>query len=338
VPRSSSYFHRIVEAKTVTTDRITNSQICSARFRQAACICVGLFASAVMARAQDQAAQIETQQDIANRNQPDFQQPLQLQVTDRELGEIDIVSRKPRPKMFTFSTIQSFNYTSNAFLVRNGEQDAFFWNGVFDVSFVPYATSNFTPRLTYEQNFFRYNRFSRLDFDSNSLDLDLRYDLNRSGSWFIDGSVDIGRLYSPRSSADAFYKFGYLDGSITNVRPLGQTSIYLASTAGINWRVGNPSAFDRIDPYLNLALTYSPIENVFVGAFLRPEVRFYTNDPIKSSRTDFDLLVGANVSWTPVKYLALGATVSFTDNFSNSGPAEYDVVTPGLVLSARIAF
>jgi len=83
-----------------------------------------------MARAQDQAAQIETQQDIANRNQPGFQQPLQLQVTDRELGEIDIVSRKPRPKMFTFSTIQSFNYTSNAFLVRNGEQDAFFWNGV----------------------------------------------------------------------------------------------------------------------------------------------------------------------------------------------------------------
>jgi hypothetical protein len=43
-------------------------------------------------------------------------------------------------------------------------------------------------------------------------------------------------------------------------------------------------------------------------------------------------------SRTPVKYLALGATLSFTDNFSNSGPAEYDVVTPALVLSARIAF
>ena len=32
------------------------------------------------------------------------------------------------------------------------------------------------------------------------------------------------------------------------------------------------------------------------------------------------------------------ADVFFTDNFSNSGPAEYDVVTPALVLSARIAF
>ena len=306
--------------------------------RQAACICLGLFALAGMVRAQDQAAQIETQQDIANRNQPGFQQPLQLRVTDPELGEIDIVSRKPRPKMFTFATTQSFNYTNNAFLVRNGEQDAFFWNGVFDVSFVPYATSSFTPRLTFEQNFFRYNRFSRLDFDSNSLDLDLRYDLNRSGSWFVDGYAAVARLYSPRSSADEFYKFALLNGNITNVRPLGQTSIYLASSAGVNWRVGDPSAFDRIDPYLYFALTYSPFENIFFGAFLRPELRFYTNDPIKSSRTDFDLLVGANVSWTPVRYLALGATVSFIDNFSNSGPAEYDVVTPALVLSARIAF
>ena len=50
------------------------------------------------------------------------------------------------------------------------------------------------------------------------------------------------------------------------------------------------------------------------------------------------MLLGANVTWTPVKNLALGATVSFTDNFSNSGSAEYDVVTPALLLSARIAF
>ena len=87
----------------MTIDRITGIQIWFVPLRQAACICLGLFAFAGMVRAQDQAAQIETQQDIANRNQPGFQQPLQLRVTDPELGEIDIVSRKPRPKMFTCS-------------------------------------------------------------------------------------------------------------------------------------------------------------------------------------------------------------------------------------------
>lgn len=322
----------------MTIDRSNSCRIFSAWPGKLGAICLGIFALAGLVRAQDQAAQIETQQEFANRNLPGFEQPLQLRVTDPELGDIDIVNRKPRPKMFTFSTIQSFNYTSNAFLVANGEQDAFFWNGVFDASFVPYATRNFTPRVTFEQNFFRYNRFSRLDFDSQSLDLDLRYDLNPQGSWFVDASAAIARLYSPRGSAGEFYKFGLASASITNVRPLGQTSIYLASSGGIDWRVGSPSTFDRIDPFLNFVLTYSPVENIFVGAFLRPELRFYTNDPIKSSRTDFDLLLGANVTWTPVRYLALGASVSFTDNFSNSGPAEYEVVVPTLLLTARIAF
>ena len=332
-----------------------NRTFCRALFGRLGCIYLGVFAVAGMVRAQDQAAQIETQQQLANRNQPGFEQPLQLRVTDPELGEIDIVNRKPRPKMFTFSTIQSFNYTSNAFLVANGEQDAFFWNGVFDASFVPYATRNFTPRLIFEQNFFRYSRFSRLDFDSQSLDLDLRYDLNPQGSWFVDGFAAIARLYSPRGSAGEFYKFGLASASVTNVRPLGQTSIYLESTGGIDWRVGSPSTYDRIDPFLNFVLTYTPIENIFVGAFLRPELRFYTNDPIKSSRTDFDLVLGANVTWTPVRNLALGASVSFTDNFSNStspsttskkidkskllaSPTEYDVVVPTLLVTARIAF
>ena len=157
-------------------------------------------------RAQDdQAAQINTQQDLVNRQGAEaLQQRAPYRITDPELGEIDLVSRVPRPKMFTFSTLQSFNFTTNAFLTQSGEQDAFFWNGRFDASFVPYATRDFTPRLTFEQNFFRYTRFSRLDFDSQTLQLDLKYDLNRNDTWFVNGSYGVSRLYSPRGSAGEF--------------------------------------------------------------------------------------------------------------------------------------
>ncbi len=60
--------------------------------------------------------------------------------------------------MFTFFTTQTLNYTSNAFLVEDGEQDDLFWNGRVGASFVPFATRNFTPRLTFDQNWFRYRR------------------------------------------------------------------------------------------------------------------------------------------------------------------------------------
>src|SRR5450432_2544775 len=119
---------------------------------------------------QDQAAQIATQGDLVNRpGTQTLQQNAQFRIVDPNLGDIDLVSRTPRPKMFDFSTNQSFSYTTNAFLAQSNEQDAFFWNGRFDASFVPYATRDFTPRLTFEQNFFRYTRFSRLDFDSQTL-------------------------------------------------------------------------------------------------------------------------------------------------------------------------
>ena len=41
------------------------------------------------------------------------------EVADPELGDINLVSRTPRPKMFTFATLQTLNFSSNAFLVPN---------------------------------------------------------------------------------------------------------------------------------------------------------------------------------------------------------------------------
>src|SRR6266581_1590767 len=84
-------------------------------------------------------------------------------------------------------------------------------HGRADVSFIPYATRDFTPRLTFEQNWFRYDHSSELDFDSQSLQLEARYNLTRDPSWFVDGSYALTRLYSQHPSIGEFYKFGFLN-------------------------------------------------------------------------------------------------------------------------------
>ncbi len=186
----------------------------------------GMLASLVLfgvpSFAQDRAAQINTQQDVARRavdtTDDNAEEPSAL---DPDLGEINLVSRSPRPDMFTFSTSQDFHYTSNAFLTPNAERGTLFWNGRFDASFVPYATRDFTPRFTFEQNFFRYSRFSELDFDSQSLQADVKYDLNRDDSCFVNVSYAIARLYAPHSDVDEFYHYGLASASITTVRQLG---------------------------------------------------------------------------------------------------------------------
>ena len=118
---------------------------------------------------------METQQQARTRNENTVEQEAAPEeVADAELGDINLVSRAPRPKMFTFFTAQTLNYSSNAFLVRDGTQSDLFWNGRVGASFVPYATRNFTPRLTFDQNWFRYHDFPALDFDAQSLQLDLK--------------------------------------------------------------------------------------------------------------------------------------------------------------------
>ncbi len=273
-----------------------------------------------LAAQDDQSAQIDTQQDLINRqdNQA-LEQQIPYRIVDPELGEIDLVARAPRPKMFTFSTAQTFNYTSNAFLTQSGERDAFFWNGRLNASFVPYATRDFTPRLTFEQDFFRYTRFSRLDFDSQILQLDLKYDLNKSDTWFIDGSYAVSRLYSPRGSAGEFYRYGLANLSLNHYRPLGSLPIYLLCSAGAYARNGEPSTFDRIAPYLSVAALYQPIEHLQVSAFLRPEV------PVSTLTTR--LRIPARISTSVSAARWLGCRISMSASAPRS-PSSGTTQTP----------
>jgi len=286
-----------------------------------------------------QDVRIETQQQARTREQNAVaEEDHPEKVADPELGDINLVSRQPRPKMFIFSTSQSLNYSSNAFLVRDGEQSDFFWNGRVAASFVPYATRDFTPRLTFDQSSFRYRDFGQLDFDSQSLQLDLKYDLNRNDTWFVNGSYALARLYAPRSSGGEFYRYGFLDASITHLLQLGPAPINLGITGGAYWRHGDPSLSDRVSGYLNLLAVSSICQTVQLSGFARPEVQHYTHDPSGSSRQDFNVTVGATLSWTPNEYVAFAATVSYTGNFSTVGERSYDLVTPSLIFAAQIAF
>jgi hypothetical protein len=286
-----------------------------------------------------QDVRIETQQQARTREQnvmAEGEEP--GQVADPELGDINLVSRQPRPKTFTFFTSQSLNYTSNAFLLRDGVQDDFFWNGRLGAAYVPFATRNFTPRISFDQNWFRYGDISRLDFDSQSLALDLKYDLNRNDTWFVTGSYAVSRLYAPHSTLDEFYRYGFLNGSITHLLEVGTAPIHLALTGGAYWRHGDPSPSDRVSGYFNVAGIYDVSDTVQLSAFTRPEVQHYTHDLSGSSRDDFNVAVGAAVSWTPKPYLVFAATAAYVGNWSTIGVRDYQVVTPSLLFAAQITF
>ena len=290
------------------------------------------------ALAQDVRVETQQQARLRNQNTQEEEQATPEETSDPELGDINLVSRAPRPKMFTFFTGQTLNYTSNAFLVRDGEQSDLFWQGGIGASFVPFATRNFTPRLTFDQNWFRYHDFGALDFDSQSLQLDLKYDLNRDDTWYVNGSYAVARLYAPRGSTGEFYRYGLLSGSITHLIQLRTAPISLSLSGGAYSRHGDPSFSDRVAGYVNVAAIYTICEKVQLWGFIHPEVQHYTHDVSGSSREDFNLTVGSVLNWSPKDYLSVGITATYTGNFSNVSERRYDVVTPSLFFGAQIAF
>jgi hypothetical protein len=290
------------------------------------------------ALAQQDAARIETEQRARELNQTKTEAPPSSEeVSDPDLGEISIVSRAPRPKMFATWTGQTINFTSNAFLTRDNEEHAFFWNGRAGASYLPFATRSFTPRLIFEQNWFRYDHFSKLDFDSQSLQLDLKYDLSRDHAWFVNGSYAAARLASQHPSIGEFYRYGLANVSLTHFAQVGRTPLSLGVTGGGYSRHGDPSSSDRVSGYLNVAALFALRETLQLSAFTRPEFQHYTHDP-SGSREDFNLTVGATLSWNPREYLSFGATAAYVGNFSSVSERRYDLVTPALLFGAQFAF
>src|SRR5947207_14555019 len=99
----------------------------SLTFQRNACVLSFLVLTAA-SEAQD--VRIETQQQARTRERNALAKQDQTEsVIDPELGDISVVSRQPRPTMFTFSTGQSLNYSSNAFFVGDGGRIDFVCNG-----------------------------------------------------------------------------------------------------------------------------------------------------------------------------------------------------------------
>jgi hypothetical protein len=305
------------------------------RHNRLAVLALGVFLAAVSyAPAQD--VRVETQQQARTRSERTLEEPeAEENPSDPELGDINLVSRAPRPKMFTLFTLQTLNYSSNAFLVRDAEQSDFFWNGKVGAAFVPYATRNFTPTLSFTQDWFRYDDFSVLDFDAQTLVLDVKYDLNRDDTWYVNGSYALSRLSSPDTGE--FYRYGFLNGSITHLIQFRAAPISLWLTGGAYSRHGDPSPSDRISGYLGVSAVYNISDKVQLSAFTRPEFQHYTHDAA-GSREDLNLTVGAQLTWQPREEIAVVATASYIGNYSTVGAREYNLVTPSLILAAKIAF
>ncbi len=112
---------------------------------------------------------------------------------DADLGAQRILKRIEEYKAWTVQFGLPIYYTSNATLVRNGEQDDVVFAPSLAVTYQPRITKTLFAELSLQQQFFEYIRFGELNFTSfdviaglvfylpqlHNLSLRARYDFNR---------------------------------------------------------------------------------------------------------------------------------------------------------------
>jgi hypothetical protein len=265
---------------------------------------------------------------------------------EEDLGEIGVVQRFPKPDMFTVSTTQEVFYTTNVFYTDAAPKGSAAYLGSYDLSFVPYSTRDWTPRLTLEYNMVRYDRAAAADFDNETAILSSTYVFGEDRSWSWTAAVEASRFTAPHLNDSQFYQEIIYDNQVSHVQQLFEdcpalkdTPIFFVATYELSYHQASPDFFDRLDNAVFLGLNYSPVPSLSIGPFVRPSARnYFVTDGTAHNRADFNLSEGLEVDWTPISYLTVTADIINTNDYSNAQDQSYNTTIPGLSITGTYKF
>jgi hypothetical protein len=267
--------------------------------------------------------------------------------SNSDLGQVEVVRKFPKPDMFTASVTQQGFYTDNVFYSDAAPVGSFAYLGSYNVSYVPYATRDWTPRISAQYNMVRYDRAASGDFDNENLVLSSTYVFSNDRTWSWTAAVDLSRFTAPHAADHEFYQEVDYDNQVAHSwqifrdsPELKETPLFFVSTYELDYHQASPSMYDRLDNAVYLGLAWYPLPQLSLTPFVRPEARnYFTNvTGVQTGRNDFNLSEGLTVSYQPIKYLNVSANIIHTDDYSNNKGLNYSSTIPGIALTGTYSF
>lgn len=242
---------------------------------------------------------------------------------DEDLGVQQLLRQQIKYKAFSVFGDVAGLYTTNVALASEGAEDDFFIIGTVGGSWTPQVTEGLFVDVSANQQFYRYNEFDALDFNSTNAgvgvtyvakDLEnlisfVRYNYNiltDTEDWeeiFSEHTVQVGTVFpwqldrAQRVTAGIDATFGWADPDDS------QRNEYAFQTG-----------YDaRISRWFSLSLFY----------------RVAFNDYTTSGRDDLNQNFSLTASFLITDWMTVRATTSAGINSSNQDVFDYDVLTPG---------
>jgi hypothetical protein len=258
---------------------------------------------------------------------------------DNDLGAQILVRRKPKPWSLTLSSDTTEIWSNNVFLESEFPKSDFATaqNSSMTVSYQ--LIENLTLIGSLRHSMFRYNRLIAQDFDAYNAGGSLNYKL----PWDISLTTGLQwtMIYSIPAKDFVYEEYDASGGimKLTKVEfaPWMKDHIFWMVGAQMDYRRTSPEDFEKIEYTPYTGLTFLIPYNIMAQV----SYRWQYQDFQQYQQTDrYDILNtgSGSLSWSPLKWLTLSASCSYTHNNSVEAPRDYEALTAGANLRLSWTF
>ena len=251
---------------------------------------------------------------------------------DQDLGEQWLLKYKEKERPFMLVGDFAGFATNNVALTKNGTQRDQFIVGQIAASYQPKLTSQLLAEFTFRQAFFRYRRFTELDFDSQNMGAGLTY--LPAGLWNIAfyGRYNYNRLLDAREENEIFTNHSLTLG-LQKAFVLSRAHYFYAGYAS-QLGIAHPRASER-DEHGAYAGYHLNVTRALQGDFF---YRLAWFDYAKGGRDDLNQTVSSSLQFYFTKWLYAYASASLVFNNSNKAFLDYNAFSPAVGLNATLKF
>ncbi|MCX5813127.1 MAG: hypothetical protein NT178_11360 [Proteobacteria bacterium] len=251
---------------------------------------------------------------------------------DDALGQQYILKRKSEYEPFSVFGNLAGNWTSNVALTKNNPQDDNYIVTTTGISYQPIIRPNLLGEITFVQQWFRYDRFKDMNFDSLNVGAGLsyaipelsnlavfgRYNYNRLtnedgvGEYFRNHSITLG-FFKTFPLSRAHYLYGGYSSQLGFSDPKIYQRDYHSAVAGYNLDITSKLSVD-----VSIRISYIPYQ--------------------EDGREDYNESVSLGITYKPKPWLILTFSSFAAFNQSNNGVFEYNVVNLAPNIGIKIKF